>query len=253
MIVSANLVAELSWSALRYGAALRLGDPAALAARLYGFNRWPLSPKLLMSLPSDRQLREFVLKEGPAELTRYWRSQRHAKRSGWLTWIRRDGSSRVAAIPYKLFVSPAPTAVRDALRVVVPELTQSRCFHFKVGAAPAELARPDKLVAYFPDREETLRVATRVADRLRALPSHGVPFSCAVDSGTLVSWGVDPPHEPDEQTSWRKWLCAELAHAITERASGDCVAAGRARLQAVRIDPESWEPEPGMWERRGPE
>lgn len=206
-----------------------------------------------MSLPGERQLREFVLKEGPSELTRYWRSQRHEKRAGWLSWIRRDGTTRVARITHKLYVSPVPTAVREALRVVVPELTQSECFHFKVGATPAELARPDKLVAYFHDREETLRVAARIAVRLHALPAHGVPFSCAIDGRTLLSWGVDPPHRPEARVSWRKWLCAELAHAITQDASGNGVAAARSRLEALGVDPESWEPVPGLWERHGPE
>jgi hypothetical protein len=209
----------------------------ALTARLYGFHRWPLSPRLVMSLPGQRELREFVLKEGPAELTRHWRSQRHEKHAGWLTWIRRDGSGGVPEVAYKLYVSPRPTSVRDALRELVPELTRSRCFRFKV--------------AYFSSRAETLRVADVVRERIGGMAAHGVPFTCPVDPAGILSWGVDPPHNPPGQGSWRTWLCSELAQAMTECVSGDRVAAARERLATLGIDPDRWEPPPGLWGRHG--
>lgn len=241
------MLEQVSAAALRYGAALELDDPRPLALRLYGFNRQPLSPRLVMSLPGQHVLREFVLKEGPPELTRDWRSRRRDTRGGWLGWIRRDEPGRAPTIAYKLFVSPAPTSVREALRVLVPELTRSRCFHFKVGATPADLARPDKIVAYFDDRAETLRVAERVRAGIAGLPAHGVPFSCPVDDSGLLSWGVDPPHDDDEATSWRARLCSEMAAAMTAAAVEDRVVAARERVAALGVDPDRFEPSPGVW------
>jgi hypothetical protein len=242
---------QVSAAALRYGAALEIDDPLALAMRLYGFNRHALSPRLVMSLPGPHELREFVLKEGPPELTSDWRSRRRDTRGGWLGWIRRDEPGRAPAVAYKLFVSPAPTAVREALSALVPELTRSRCFHFKVGATPADLARPDKIVAYFDDRAETLRVAELVRTHIDGLPAHGVPFSCPIDDGGLLSWGVDPPHGDDEATSWRARLCSEMAAAMTAAAPDDRVAAARERVVALGIDPDRFEPSPGIWRDRG--
>jgi HopA1 effector protein family len=217
-------------------------ESAALTARLYGFNRWPLSPKLMMSLPGQRELREFVLKEGPAELTQHWRSQRYKSRPGWLSWVRREWPRGLPEITYKLYVSPAPTSVCDVLRGLVPELTESRCIRFKVGATPADLARPDKLVAYFGDREEALRVADVLRKRLDGVPAHGVPLSVPFNSNRLLSWGIDPPYKPERPTSWRMWLCSEIAQAMTASQSGGRVAAANSRLAAIGIDPDSWEP-----------
>ncbi len=245
---SALSSATLSHAALGYGAALELESTAALTARLYGFNRWALSPKLLMSLPGQHELREFVLKEGPAELTRHWRSQRQEKRGGWLMWVRRDGAWRFPGVAHKLYLSSAPTSIRDALRELVPVLTESSCFLFKVGATPADLARPDKLVAYFGDRDETLRVAEAVRSRIVGLPAQGVPFACPVDPEGLLSWGVDPAHEPGEPRSWRTWLCGELAEAMTQCGERDRINAARERLAILGIDPDRFEPPPGLWE-----
>lgn len=224
-----------------------MSDAVALAVRLYGFNCWPLSPKLVMSLPGQRELRDFVLKEGPAELIRHWRSQRHQSRPGWLSWVRRERPRGLSEITYKLYVSPTPTSVRDVLREFVPELTESSCIRFKVGATPGYLARPDKLVAYFSDREETLRVAEAVSRRVEGIPAQGVPFSAPVNANRLLSWGVDPPHDPEHLISWRTWLCSEIAQAMATCGSGDRVAAAHDRLSALGVDPVFWEPSPNLW------
>jgi hypothetical protein len=152
------------------------------------------------------------------------------------------------AVVHKLYLSSAPTSIREALREFVPVLTQSRCVLFKVGATPADLARPDKLVAYFDDRAETLRVAEAVRERTGGIPAQGVPFACPVDPEGLLSWGVDPPHEPGEPRSWRTWLCSELAEAMTGCGGGDRVAAAHDRLLTLGIDRDRWEAPPGLWE-----
>jgi hypothetical protein len=247
MSISAGTLQQLSQAALRYGAALEIADAATLAVRLYGFNSWPLSPKLVMSLPGQRELREFVLKEGPPELTRHWRSERDQRRPGWLSWVRRERPRGALAVTYKLYVSPTPTSVRDVLREFVPELTESRCMRFKVGATPGDLARPDKLVAYFSDRQETLRVARAVLRRLDGMPTQGVPFSAPVDSNRLLSWGMDPPHDPEHPVTWRTWLCSEIAQAMTACGSRDRIAIVHDRVSALGVDPDFWEPSSEFW------
>lgn len=243
---------EISAAALRYGAALRFDEVTPLAARLYGFQRWPLSPKLVQSLPGQHDLRQFVIREGPPELTRHWRSRRYESLPGWLVWIRRERAFRERHLAYKLYLSPPPTLVRDALRELVPALTDSGCTRFKVAATPSYLARPDKLIAYFESRDAALQTGEVVRKRLDGLAVQGVPFTCAVDSAGLLSWGMDPPSNHEQVSSWRTWLCFELATAMVN-GGGDGVAAARQRLAKLRIDADTWEPPPELWERHGPE
>jgi hypothetical protein len=235
---------------LRYGAALEMGDRDALTVRLYAFHRWPLAPKLVMALPPATELREFVLKEGPSELIRHWRSQRHDKHPGWLSWIRRDRPTRLPRVIYKLYVSPPPTLIRETLRELVPELTESRCLHFKVGATPAGLTRPDKLVAYFPSRAEVLRVGRAAKARLAGMNAHGVPFSCPIAQAGTVSWAIDPPHG-NGRMSWRTWICGELAQAMTTAPASERLDAAYRRLTQLGIDSDRWKPSRRLWQTHG--
>jgi hypothetical protein len=245
---------ELSDAALHYGAVFELDDAEILGARLYGFHRYPLSPKLVRLLPGSDQLRQFVLREAPPELTRYWRSQRYEGRAGWLYWARRGAPDLVRRITPKLYVSPPPTMIREALRELVPVLTQSSCLRFKVAATPSYLARTDKLVAYFDDRAEMLQLGEVLMDRLQGIPVHGVPFSSPVFASAssenigLVSWGVDPPSAGDRQASWRSWLCREIALAMTSSEPNARLAAARTRVQSLGIDVASWAAPPHFWE-----
>jgi hypothetical protein len=243
---------DLSEAALQYGAALRLDNPEPLAGRLYGFHRYPLSPRLAMALPNASELREFVLKQGPRELTEFWRSQRYEAREGWLQWTRRDERSASPTVSYKLYVSPPPASVRDVLRELVPLVTESGSFRFKVGANPLYLVRPDKLIVYFGDWVEAIEAGRHLADRLHGMPVHGVPLTCPVDQDGLVSWGVDPPASTGaEPRSWRAWLCSELARAMTGADPNDRVAAAHERLDTLGIDATSWTPPPDLWRGNG--
>jgi hypothetical protein len=159
----------------------------------------------------------------------------------------------VSGVTYKLYVSPPPTLVREILRELVLQLTQSWCLGFKVAATPADLARPDKLVAYFDEREETLRAADLIRERVRGIPAHGVPFSVPIDPAGLLSWGLDPPFDAVEPTSWRLWLCSELAQAMTDCLPGDRVSSARGRLTTLGIDPDRWELSPNLSDGNGPD
>jgi len=132
---------------------------------------------------------------------------------------------------------------------LVPLLTESGCVSFKVGATPSFLARPDKFVAYFADRETMLRIARVASQRLSGIPAQGVPFSFPVDAAGLVSFGFDPPHRHGELTSWRIWLCSQIAHAMTTADPGVAVGAAHRRLIEFGIDPAIWQAPLDFWER----
>ena len=149
-----------------------------------------------------------------------------------------------------MYISPAPTSVRDVIPIMIPELVGSTCFQFKIAATPINLARSDKAVAYFADRDGMLEVAARLRKLLDGVPAHGVPFTCLVDAAGLLSWGVDPPPDSGKRVSWRSWICSELSQAMTEGHSGDRITAARARVAGAGIDPNSWEPRPDLWKER---
>jgi hypothetical protein len=112
------------------------------------------------------------------------------------------------------------------------------------------LARPDKLVAYFPAFEPLERTALRLAPRLRGVPAHGVPFTAGLSEDGMLSWGLDPPDSPDaawsERASWRSWIALRLAAGIIDaRASRVPAEPWRhalERLRAAGIDTTTWTP-----------
>lgn len=243
------MLPRLSDRGLRYGAALGLQRRDVLTARLYGFNRLPLAPKVRATVPGEHDLRRVVLASTPG-LSERWRSRRIERRGGWLSWVRRDGTSRTPEVAHKLYVSPRPEAVGDVVRTLTPLLSDSDCLVFKLGATPSFLVRPDKLVAYFDGRDEMLRVARAAVPALAGVPAQGVPFTFPVDADGLVSTGVDPPYDSEVLTSWRLWLCGALAAVMV--GADDPVAAARSRLTELGIDPDSWLEPPELWSADGP-
>jgi hypothetical protein len=205
---------------------------------------------LVRVLPGPFDLRDFVLRVAPPELSRHWRSRRYEGRAGWLHWSRREAPEGRREVAYKVYVNPRPENVKDAVGELVPVLTESGCERFKVGATPGYLARPDKLVAYFPERAEALQVAEQVGARLQGVPSHPVPFTCWLDPAGLVSWGKDPPSSDEQPMSWRSWLCGQIAEAMTGSSPFTRVAAALGRVRRLGIDPASWAPPLGLWEAR---
>ena len=250
-------LAQLSHSALQYGQALELTDPLALSLKLYVYNQKPASPAWRRRLPDRAAVTEFLrLAPGgvnEARLRRGWSPIDGG--DGWLLFEARAPKPTGAGSPSKLYVSPAPEALPEALGAVIDVLGDTEARHFKVGADLKGVLRPDKLVAYFAGREALLAAVEALRSRLGGMPSQGVPFT-AEAAGRLLSWGADPQEiSSGWGSSWRQWLTQRLAAALID---GRNAAAGalagappgvfepwRFALERIRlegVDPETFSP-----------
>ncbi len=298
-------LAELSRAALRHGQdlarTLREPEPLHLSLRLYGYNRLPMTPRWRRELPDASAVRRHlgIASGGRWQLLleRHWRELAAAGDAPWLRWQRRrpadrGASSRAAAATvtreaptYKLYVSPAPSALPEAFGAVLDGLAAVGAPGFKVGAGAGALLRPDKIVAYFETFERLEAAAGALTERLAGVAPHGVPFTSEIAGGGQLSWGVDPPLAAglgllggDGRMSWRLWLTNRLARALIAAVAaggghagavdaagtgaGSPVAGAAAeetmepwrfaveRLRLEGIDTDSWTPGGSLWRRQ---
>lgn len=242
---------RLSEDALRYAAALRLADVQALAARLYSYNRIPLTPTWASRLPDARAVLRFLDVDDAGG----W-SARSSGEGAWIQWSR-PSARRDSSPTHKLYVSPLPEATPEAFRRTLEALERAPVSQLKVGGDAAGILRPDKLVIYFDDAAALAGVADSLARALAGIPAQGVPFTAPVDPDGLLSWGMDPPPGsrplswlPSE--SWRSWLVRELASALLD--PGDAPAPVRPTLERLRrrgVDVERWVPTSNLWRNGG--
>jgi len=247
-------LAQLSVDALRYGQNLQVGDARVLALRLYCYNRQPVTPAWVARLPTPEATARYlgvtkdearpvpgpgwISVEGP-DVDEHWLAWRSAAPEG-------PGAEHIT---YKLYVSPSPSAVPDALAISAEVLHELRAPAFKVGADLHGLLRPDKLVAYFASFEHLAAAATCLRDRLAGLPAHGVPFTAEISTDGLLSWGVDPPRRERRLTwigdSWRLWVVGQLAAGLLAARSATDEQPWRYALERIRLeglDPDTWIP-----------
>lgn len=251
---SGGRLAELSLEALRYGQELDIGEPLRLSARLYAYNRRPLTPAWKRALP-DAGAVERHLGIGPGGphrrlLDRTWLSA--GEREGWLSWRSRAKApgGGGAGATWKLYVSPEPEALGDGFGRVLEALAAARAPHFKIGKDAPGLLRPDKIVAYFPTFERLALAADAIAEPLAGTPAQGVPFTSEIGGDGFLSWGIDPPAEErsawGSRESWRFWLTHRLARALLAgKAAGEGVEPWRFALERVRlegVDTDTWTP-----------
>jgi hypothetical protein len=251
-------IAQLSIDALRYAALLPISDVAVLAARLYRYNSLPLSPASAAATgPTTDFTRLGLAAPGvAAALDRNWTCTASGVDGEWLCWsaAERWESTDGTRGTCKLYVSPAPVAIREVFAAAVAAATSHHALAFKAGAGPYGLLRPDKLVIYFRHRDHLYATAAALTDALAGVPAHGVPFTAGVTADGMISWAADPPvHAANE--SWRSWLTTQLAAAlVAARATdpqapdrGDPVRFALRRAAALRIDPRTWAPADTMW------
>jgi hypothetical protein len=252
-------IAGLSSAGLAHVAAFPATTPVTeLAFRLYLYNRLPLSPALSRSFPDEEAITVGLLGGDqflPAELEKNWQ-ERSVVRSGrlaWRSWKRRsERGGRPGPVTHKLYVSPSlrdtPVAFRETLAV----LGSSAASAVKVGRSLDALLRPDKLVAYFGGLAGLLEAAASLEQRLAGVSAHGVPFTCAIGSAGLLSWGMDPPDDLSRLgASWRMLVTGQLAAGmragVADTPEGRAMAA-RQRVEQLGIDPETWRPGDRTWE-----
>jgi hypothetical protein len=261
-----GLVARLSIDALRHAAALPIDDVAALARRLYGYNRLPLTPSNAAPASATTDFTRLGLdaRGVAAMLDRTWTCSSSGADTEWVCWTapERWESTDATRGTSKLYVSPAPAATREAFAATVSAATAHGALAFKAGAGPYGLLRPDKLVIYFRHREQLHAAAAALTDALDGAPAHGVPFTAAITEDGMLSWAADPPAHAGlvgstASESWRSWLTAQLAAAVIAGRSPSDTAPNTApntvvrfalhRAAALRIDPRTWAPADTVW------
>jgi hypothetical protein len=254
-----GVLIRLAREALEYAQALDVEDPYLVSARLYFYNRVPLSP---------RWKRQF---SGRETVARYLGLGNHSANRGfvgdrweqiqptspldvWFHWEARYDPALKTELrrTYKLYLSPRPEFVREAFQALVHVLADVSALHFKIGNSAVGLLRPDKIVIYFSSFEILNEAATRLAMRLAGCPVQGVPFTAAITPGGLLSWGIDPAPENGsatslESVSWRLWITNRLATTLlaAKRAKSKRLEPWRFALERLRlegIDTDTWIP-----------
>jgi hypothetical protein len=256
-------LSDLTYEALQYAQTLELEDSNMLSARLYAYNRVPLSTRWKQLLPDREAVAAWlgIDRKGVLRplLAQHWEQVALSPQSeGWFQWSspeRRAGGAQ-ATTRYKLYVSPMPDVTREAFQAVVECLCDSEAYHFKVGDDSYGVLRPDKIVVYFSSFQALEQTARRIAERLADCPAQGVPFTAALDGNRLLSWGVDPPKQNgvlawQERESWRLWITNRVAAAMVaaQRAENSRVPPWRFALERLRldsIDTDTWTPLPGF-------
>ena len=224
---------RLSLAAVAQAERLPVTGVEALAPRLYGFGRVPLSGRWTRAYPGPDAVLDLLR---PGGLERHWSG---SAQPDWLSWRRNGVSGPPPDLPYKLYVSPHVDALTEVLPAAVAALTAAGASHFKVGSDAAGLLRPDKFVVYVRDAGELSAVAGEVARALAGARPHGVPFSAELAGDGLLSWGGDPPRDAGpadaRPESWRLSVCRRLAEHLTAAKAAGLPALSPARYALSRL------------------
>jgi hypothetical protein len=249
-------IARLSREALQHAEDLDTSDAAALTNALYAYNRIPITRYWQSRFPNrDAVLALLGADTAPLKtlLERFWTMTPPDAGGFWISW--RSTMHRPHApgdATYKLYVSPRPEHIREAFHALVRVLAEIPGSQFKIGPDASGLLRPDKLVAYFPNRAELDGALSALHTELAGCPAHGIPFTAGIADDGLLSWGMDPPDSEralswQQRESWRLWIAMRLgaAIAIAKRSTHARVEPWRFAVERVRrygVDVETWTP-----------
>jgi len=244
--------ARISREALHYAEALRISDPLVLSAKLYFYNRVPISPRWTKRMGTDERLSSWMQLR-PEIILGWNETSPPPDNLGW-KHFRLEGHRRTG--PFKLYVNPRLDVLGEAIEAALPILSGNGFAAFKLGRHLQGLLRPDKFVAYASSREQIDRAAEALLPKLRGMPAQAVPFTAAIDEGGLLSWGVDPPRSERvsvwQGTSWRRWITDKLAVALIGARAGGAPAPSRFALQRLAlegVDVNTWTPKSAMWDQ----
>jgi len=224
-----SFLSRLSMDALNYAAYFNNANTGEIASRLYCYNTVPGSLFEGNAFSSVNKTREF-LKIGKQDtlshqLAGNWEMTETSGNYSWLAWQR---SKEIALKPankkiYKLYISPAPSALPVVFERSIPILTASGSFSFKIGIGAHGLLRPDKFVAYFHSYDDLINCSFSLMDQLDEFQPQGVPFTAQLDNKGILSWGRDPANEDIlkdyEGGSWRAQITEKIALVIAEAKS----------------------------------
>lgn len=245
-------VAQLSADAIAYIAALEGLSASQAAVRLYMYNRIPATPWLQRKFANDDAIIDYLAGESNStrQLEKHW--VRELSQESWLMWRRAGSSSHLI---FKLFISPFVDGLPQSFQVALDAFRHVKCSHFKVGRTAFGLLRPDKFVAYFASLEQLKEAAELIRASTSGISAQGVPFTGAIDSEGLVSWGMDPPRFEQvmawqEHQSWRQWVTervAVYALAAKESGAGNVLDFVLQRISLDGVDPTTWSPNLTIW------
>jgi hypothetical protein len=258
---SAPAISNLTQDALEYAQTLDLTDSNMLSARLYAYNRVPLSARWKRLFPDRDSVERWLGIEPGGELWTWLRDRWERlpvadENEGWFQWTSavKKPFPRDTKTGYKLYVSPTPEATRDAFRVVVESLVESEARHFKVGDDAYGILRPDKIVIYFRSFEALQETGQLISAGLPDCPAQGVPFTASLEGSSLLSWGVDPPRQTgvpvwQQRESWRLWITNRISSAMVaaRQSPNGRLSPSRFALERLRlddIDTDTWTPLP---------
>ena len=254
-----GVLVRLAQEALEYAQTLDMEDSCLLSARLYFYNRVPLSPLWKRRFPAREAVARYLDIENRGANRRFlgdsWEELKlMSPLDVWFRWQSRCDRALKMELrrTYKLYLSPRPEFVREAFRALVDVLPDVHAHHFKIANNAVNLLRPDKIVIYFRNFETLNEAATRIARDLVGCPVQGVPFTAGITQDGLLSWGIDPAPENSPATSlewesWRLWTTNRLASALlaAKRAKTNGLEPWRFALERLRlegVDTDTWTP-----------
>lgn len=250
-------IQKISLAAIEHSAQVPLNDIARLSARLYFYNRSPITGD---NRQVSIQRHTFsILKEWKRAARLEYEQKTQALKEGWhLFCLRRAPEKSRTNTHFKLYVSPALDHLPEVLSTTLRIVSEMHVQAFKIGANLEGLLRPDKLILYFSTFEELKRIAARLEDEIDGAKEHGVPFSATIDASGILSWGQDPPSnwQPlswTDKQSWRVWITNRIASSLLlSRATAPTMvshlSAALDYLWYCGVDPQSWSPRSTLFE-----
>lgn len=241
-------LAALSARAMRSVATHPQLRPAAAA--LYRYGRLPVGDGEVARFPDRASVSRWLGIDNHPTWLGPWRQRDRREAGNWNLWQLTESSRSIARDRpiHKLYVSPMPADLPDALRALAESAVEVGIPVIKVASDAHSVHRPDKLVAYAADGAHLDALAARLIPRLNGLAAHGVPFTAQRSETALLSWGADPaPDEHRQQTrlSWREHVTTVVGNGLTRWPGLEVAAAvGAARVWAWvhGIDPRTWSP-----------
>jgi len=215
--LAGTTLSQLSYAAIQYGQELTNIDPATLSFKLYFYNRLPATRAWCQRLPDQTAVLHYLNilpgQRNDASIREFWTLAKG--NDAWLPFVAKRGERSFQQKSYKLYISPRLEVLPEIFPVISETLGLRKAIQFKIGSDCYGLLRPDKLVAYFTNKQDLFEAAAVLNTKLTGVPVHGVPFTAETAEDGLVSWGIDPRGMSDvEGKSWRQWVTNRLAAGL---------------------------------------
>lgn len=255
-VAARSRIELLSRRAVELAYASGMNDPGLLAARLYCYNRAPLSLKWRERLPGQAAVFDFLRLRTDGSWLGMPRSISPIGSEYWHRWEVRGAPRLSKRAPiYKVYLSPVIEDAGVVLHLALARLHGSGAGQLKVGRLAAGLLRPDKIVVYFAATKDAEAFARRLAAEAPER-AHGVPFTSQVGATGMVSLGVDPPElkrasSDEDGGSWRSWVVHRIARAIVivrREAPVEPISGVFSAVRAAGIDTTRWLPASDHWD-----